>query len=145
VSGEPPPAPHPDPAESRWRFLRDVSVFQLKLLLDGLRDALMIPLSIAAAVLDLLTPGPEDAGLFYRLVKLGERSEAFIDVFEVARRDAAGRPVGTAGERGVDDLLRHVEDFLLDQEQRGGLTAATRARVDRLLDAVSRSRFEREP
>lgn len=126
---------------SRWGFLRDVAVFQLKLVLDGLRDALLIPLSIAAAVADLLVPGPEDGGLFYRLVRLGRRSEAFIDLFEVARRDAA-HEIGAAevGEGGVDELLRPIEAYLLEQERRGGLTAAAREKVDRLLDAVSSRR-----
>ena len=132
----------PPPEVTRWAFLRDVAVFQLKLVLDGLRDALMIPLSLAAAVADLLIPGPEDGGLFYRLVKLGRRSESFIDLFEVARRGERGGAL-EAGAAGVDELLRPVEDYLLEQEKRGGLTASARARIDRVLDAVASSRRPR--
>ncbi len=133
----------PAPDESRWAFIRDVVVFQMKLVLDGLRDALMIPISIAAAGVDLLVPGPETSGLFYRIVVLGRRTEAYIDLYEAADRMEPRREMEGGADPGVDELFRRVEGFLMEQERRGGLTASARARVDRLLDAVAASRDER--
>jgi len=128
-------SPDAERRESRWRFLRDVAVFQAKLVLDGLRDAVMIPLSLAAAVIDLLVPGGETSGLFYRLVALGRRTERWIDLFEAADRVEPRAELRDEG--GVDEVFRKIEGFLGEQERKGGLTASARARVDRLLDAVS--------
>ena len=34
---------------SRWVIVRDLGIFQLKLALDGLKDIILMPVSIAAA------------------------------------------------------------------------------------------------
>ncbi len=114
-------------------------VFQLKLVLDGLRDALMIPVSIAAAVVDLLTSGPEHSGLFYRIVALGRSSEGYIDLFEAADR-VRPRAEASGGDAGVDELFHKVEGFLQEQDRKGGLTSTARVRVDKLLDVLSSSK-----
>ena len=44
------PQPHPD---ERWKFLRDVVVFQIKMLLDNVRDFALMPVSLVAALIDL--------------------------------------------------------------------------------------------
>ncbi len=124
---------------SRWLFIRDVVVFQLKLVLDGLRDALMIPISIAAAVVDLVISADEHSGLFYRIVALGRSSEDYIDLFEAADR-VEPRAAMPGGESGVDELFRKVEGFLQEQDRKGGLTSTARVRVDKLLDVLSSSK-----
>ena len=125
---------------SRWRFLRDVAVFQIKLVLDGLRDGLMIPVSLVAAAIDLLKRGSQEEGFFYRVAALGRRSEAYIDLFEVADRIELARHPAPSEDLRMDDLFRKVEDYLVEQESAGGLTSSARAQVDRLLDAIGSSR-----
>ncbi len=131
--------PELDRRGPRWLFIRDVVVFQLKLVLDGLRDALMIPVSIAAAVVDLLIPGPEHSGLFYRVVALGRSSEGYIDLFEAADR-VEPRTAMPGGEAGVDELFRKFEGFLQEQDRKGGLTSTARVRVEQLLDVLPSSK-----
>jgi hypothetical protein len=46
-------SPAPAASGERWRFLRDVMVFQLKLFLDNLRDFALVPSSLVAALIDL--------------------------------------------------------------------------------------------
>ncbi len=46
---------------SRWAFIRDVAVFQGKLVIDGLRDLVLVPLSLAAAIIGMLAE-PKDPG-----------------------------------------------------------------------------------
>ena len=36
----------PPPAAPRWTLVRDVAVFQVKLLVDGLRDLMLVPASL---------------------------------------------------------------------------------------------------
>ena len=38
----------------RWKFLRDVLVFQLKMFLDNVRDFALMPISLVAALIDLV-------------------------------------------------------------------------------------------
>jgi hypothetical protein len=49
-------SPNPLTVESgsneRWTFFRDVLVFQLKMLLDNLRDFALMPVSLVAALIE---------------------------------------------------------------------------------------------
>ena len=50
--------------EPRWRFFRDVLVFQLKIFIGNLRDFALMPVSVAAAVLDLVNKGDREGSRF---------------------------------------------------------------------------------
>ena len=41
-------------SNERWKFLRDVVVFQLKMFLDNVRDFALMPVSLVAALIDLI-------------------------------------------------------------------------------------------
>ena len=41
-------------SNERWKFFRDVLVFQLKMLLDNVRDFALMPVSLVAALIDLI-------------------------------------------------------------------------------------------
>src|SRR5688500_19470963 len=43
-----------------WRFLLDVVVFQIKMLLVNLRDFALMPVSLAAALIDLVIRGERE-------------------------------------------------------------------------------------
>src|SRR6476659_1928819 len=58
----------PADSQARWRFLRDVVVFQLKMLLDNVRDFALMPISLVAAALDLLFKSDREGALFYRVL-----------------------------------------------------------------------------
>jgi hypothetical protein len=90
AAGPPPPGPGPgQPARadgeppSRWTLLRDVFAFQIKLVIDGLRDVLLSPLSLIIALLGLAFGRHE---WFYELLVVGRRSERWIDLFRAASR-----------------------------------------------------------
>jgi len=70
-----------DDRPSRRVVLRDVLIFQLKLWLDGLKDVFLSPLSIGAAVLDVLF----HKGLFYRVLRLGERFDLWLNLYGRAK------------------------------------------------------------
>ena len=69
----------------RWTLIRDTAVLQFKLIVDGLRDFLLVPLSLIAAIASLATskdgvPGPH----FYRLLQVGKQAgNRFIDALGV--------------------------------------------------------------
>lgn len=120
---------------SRWRLIRDALVFQGKLVLDGLMDIALGPLSLIAALVGLLGQGYEAEGLFYRVLRLGRRFEVWVNLFGSAPPEENSG----AGEC-VDAHVERLERFLAEQVRQGGMTAQVKARIDAWLDAVPRSR-----
>src|SRR5436190_11328141 len=78
-------SPNPLTVESgnneHWTFLRDVLVFQLKMLLDNIRDFALMPITLVAAGIDLISKGEREGALFYRVLRWGSHSEKVIDVY----------------------------------------------------------------
>jgi hypothetical protein len=135
-----PEAPHDYP--DRWTLIRDLFVFQAKLLVDGLRDLLLVPASLVAGIWSLVSgendrPGPQ----FYRLVSLGKQSELWIDLFKAYEN--APEEVRREHEfavKNMDELVDKFESFVVDEYERGGVTAQAKERIDKALDAIQRSR-----
>ena len=125
-----------------WVLIRDVGVLQVKLIVDGLRDLILVPASLIAGVISLARtengkPGPQ----FYQLVSIGKQSEKWINLFGALRNappDVA--PRGHFGEADMDELIGRVENFVVDEYQRGGVTAQAKARLDKALAAMQRRR-----
>lgn len=111
----------------RSSVFRDVVVFQVKLAVDGLRDLLLSPLSIGAALIDLLIPGDDGGKRFYAVVRFGRRTEQWINLFGAADRDGAGDST-----QGADALLNEIEAFMRDPERRDAAKAETQAAIERL-------------
>ncbi len=124
----------------RWTLIRDAAVLQVKLIVDGLRDLVLVPASLIAALISLIRsdagrPGPH----FYRLLAMGKRSERVIDLFGAFRN----APADVAEEAGasdvnIDDLVSRVESFVVDEYRRGGVTAQAKERLDQALNALQR-------
>lgn len=74
---------------TRWVILRDLAIFQAKLFLDGAKDVVLAPLSLAAALLDLLLPGPRPGHRFYGVMRLGERFDSWLSLFGAADKASA--------------------------------------------------------
>lgn len=98
----------------RIDLVRDAVVLQLKLLVDGLRDALLIPLALVAAVLGLLRGGPDCDRELRRVVKLGRRSERWINLFGHQKPLGRSHPASS-----MDSIIEQVESTVLDQYHRG--------------------------
>lgn len=129
------------PAE-RWELLRDVLVFQGKLVLDGLRDLLLSPLSIGAAIIGLIAGGDRPGRYFYGLLSVGRQSDVWINLFGTSRHrfpynnpaDSADTPHGES----VDVLVDKLETLVKRQYERGGITANAKDAIDRALDNIER-------
>jgi hypothetical protein len=137
------PADHTGP-DGRWAFIRDLVVFQLKLLLDALRDVVLSPASIVAGLLDLVSGDDPPGRNFNRLLAAGRRSDAWINLFGEGRFDAEGEE-RSGDTHSVDSLVGHVERLLLEQVERGGVTASAKEAIDRSLDRVTRTKAARRP
>jgi len=131
----------PNSDSPRWTLIRDLGVLQVKLIVDGFRDLVLLPTAIIAAAVSLMRsengkPGPE----FYQLLAAGKRTEHFINLFGALRNAPAEMQVKDTGGGGaeMDDIVSRVESFVVDEYQRGGVTAQAKSRIDEALDRLRR-------
>jgi hypothetical protein len=108
----------------RITLIRETAVLQLKLIADGFRDAVLIPISLLAALVGLLRGGEDCDREFRRLIKLGRRSERWINLFGHQQPLGVSHPAGS-----MDKILNQVESVVLDQYKKGRSTAETRDAV----------------
>lgn len=120
----------------RWELIRDAIVFQVKLAIDALRDLVFSPLSIAATLIDLITGGEHPGRYFYAVLAAGGRTEGWINLFGAPSR-TEGHELATR-ETTVDSFVKQVEGLVVEQYERGGLTASAKEAIDRSLDAIAR-------
>ena len=130
------PGDYPD----RWTLIRDLFVFQAKLVVDGFRDLVLVPAALVAGIWSLASgdkgrPGPQ----FYQLIGVGKQSERWIDLFksyENAPEEVRREYEFATGN--MDELVNRFESFVVDEYERGGVTAQAKARIDKALDAIQR-------
>lgn len=128
----------------RWTLMRDVTVFQGKLILDGLRDLLLSPISIAAALIGIIGGGDKPGRQFYDLLYLGKRSEKWINLFGAASH-VSPPPFDKEDSESVDALVDRLETVARRQYEKGGLTQNAKDAVDRALDAVNKGLNTKKP
>ncbi len=97
--------------ESRWRLIRDVLVFQIKLGMEAVLDITLIPVSLAAAGLDLLLGNWRRPRWFHAVLRFGERCEHRINLWGISTPgvDApqTGGRCGPAQHRDTDPSAGH--------------------------------------
>ena len=99
-------------------LIRAVLMLQLKLLLGAARDLALSPLTLVAALFDLMRLKTHEPQYFRQVLRMGEHTEAWIDMW------SAARDPGEAPRENVDKLLARVEEVVRDPQ-----TGARRARV----------------
>jgi hypothetical protein len=102
---------------TRNQLIRDVLLLQVKLLIGAARDLAVVPVTLAAALLDLILSKSQPPRFFHQVLRMGERSDQWIDVWSAARHESE--------QRGpVDSILASVEEVVRDPK-----VGAHRARV----------------
>ena len=117
------------PESPRLRLLRDATVLQLKLIADGFRDALLIPVSLVAALVGLVRGGADCDAEFRRVIQLGRRSERWINLFGHKRPLDVSHPAGS-----MDRVLEQVEAIVVEQYKKGKSAAEARDAVRKVID-----------
>jgi hypothetical protein len=132
----------PTNGTDRWTMLRDLAVLQVKLIVDGLRDLILVPASLIAGIISLMSssdgkPGPQ----FYHLLGLGKQTEQWIDLFGAYRNAPQDlEHLEPFPDARMDDIVSRIETFVIDEHARGGMTAQAKERFDKALDAIQRKR-----
>ena len=123
-------------------LLRDLGVLQVKLVVDGLRDIILVPASLIAGIISIVSsndgkPGPQ----FYHLLAWGKETEIWINLFGAVKNspDEIEQPP-SFGNQDIDDIVGRLESFVVDEVKRGGVTTQAKERLDKILNAVQSRR-----
>lgn len=130
-----------DTGSDRWTLIRDIAVLQVKLIVDGLRDFILVPVSLVAGLISLFRPGDASGSEFYDLLRVGKRSERWINLFGAA--DRVPEPTDARvrfPEEDIDALVSRVESFVVDEYRRGGVTKQAKDRLDQVLNSLEKRR-----
>lgn len=136
------PATCPDGEDSvsetdRWVVIRDIGVLQVKLIFDGLRDFILVPVSLVLGIISLTRTGKDTGSEFYELLRLGKRSERWINLFGAAdRARRAEEEAELFPGDDIDAMVSRVENFVVDEYHKGGVTKQAKERLDKAIDAL---------
>ena len=125
------------PMPDRWTLIRDILVLQLKLVVDGLRDFILVPISLLVGIVSLMKAGNAAGSGFYELLRTGRRSERWINLFGAAER-VYGPSI--ADDRfpaeDIDEMVSRGESFVVDEYSKGGVTRQAKEQLERALDSL---------
>ena len=94
-------------------LLRAVIVLQMKLALSAARDLVLIPLALLAALIDFMRMKTHEPQYFRSVLRIGERSDRYIDVwYDAHEHDGQSPP-----RENVDALLSRVEEVVRDRKE----------------------------
>ena len=129
----------------RWTLLRDLGVLQVKLLVDGMRDVILVPASLIAGIVSLFSSENGRPGLqFYHLLAWGKESEVWINLFGAVKNSPEKiKQPHPFGDHDIDQIVGRLESLVLDEVKRDGVTAQARERFEKVLDAMHRK--DRKP
>ncbi len=105
-------------AKDREILVRDVIIFGIKLFLDGLKDFVVLWVSLGAAALDLVFPGEKRGHRFYSVMRSAERFDQWLSLYG-ATQNAEDDPEGLFGgsRAGDDTLLGRIEKMAKGHEE----------------------------
>jgi len=95
-------------------LLRDLLLFHIKLVLDGLKGFCMFWVSFAAAVADLILLRKEERGrYFYAVLRMGEKFDLWLNLYAPARH-AGDNADGLFGESraGENSYMGQMEEWV---------------------------------
>ena len=122
-------------SDERWKFVRDVVVFQIKMLLDNLRDLVLMPVALGAALIDLVLRGEREGTLFYRVLRWGWHSEKVIDVYSAIENHPQGDfEIGRSYT--VDGVIARLEEVVTREVEKGGTASSIKNAMDRAIDQL---------
>jgi len=123
----------------RGVLVRNTVVFQLKLMADGFRDLLLLPVSLIATIIGLLRGGDEPEREFNQVIEVGRESERWINLFGNHEVSENTNPAAS-----IDSLFAKVEESLKQQYQTGGISERVQAEIENVLRIAQEKANQKE-
>lgn len=92
----------------RNEVIHDTVVLQLKLIVDGFRDLLLLPVCLGAGIWGLIRHQKDPGRYLYRVLSYGRLSEKWIGLFDEADKDIY--PPLDYDDKKFHDLLQKTQD-----------------------------------
>jgi hypothetical protein len=121
------------PLPDHWQVFRDLLAFQFKLVLDAARDLLLSPISIIAVLVSLLSRQDNPGKHFYYLLRIGHKSDNWINLFGTSDSDAEDPLVSS------DTYVKKVEDLIINEVQKGGVVKNMKDKTDGLIEKIRKN------
>lgn len=115
----------------RGTLIRNTVVFQLKLMADGFRDLVLLPVSLIATLIGLLRGGDEPEREFNQVINVGRESEQWINLFGNHDVPESHNPAAS-----IDALFTKVEKTLKQHYLATGTSARAQAEIDEALQVA---------
>ena len=105
-------------AAKKGTLVRDLLIFQLKLVLDGLKDVALIQISLVAAVFDLVFGRPGRPLVFYNVLKLSEKADLWLNLYGASRHaEHTDDGLFGASRAGDDTMLGKLEEYVRNEKE----------------------------
>ena len=115
----------------RAELFRNSVVFQLKLMADGFRDLVLLPVSLVATLIGLLRGGDEPEREFNQVIEIGRGSEKWINLF------GSHPPEGDSSAAvSIDALFSKLEETLKQQYLTSGISQTVKTEIEEALKAA---------
>jgi len=119
---------------SRSEVVHDTLVLQLKLIIDGLRDLMLMPLVLIASIYGLVMHKSNPGRYLYRLLSYGKASEKWIGLFDEAEKDHLD-PVDLKST-SFDDLIKKTQNAFeskyINEEKKQKLLSKLNSTLDEI-------------
>lgn len=106
---------------ARGELLRRSLLLQVKLIVDGLRDFLLVPVALVATLAGLLRGGDDPAREFNRVIELGRASDEWIDLFGT-HQAANGPHAGSGQPKNLEEWASRAEEAIQKEIKSGELS-----------------------
>ena len=128
---------------TRGELLHDLVVFQLKLTIDAVRDIILFPVTLVAGIIDFIVRRENYAGVFYSVLKLGRKSERWINLFDDADRSTPyGDIIDNLEVNAIDNQLEFIKRKIKSEYDKGTLNKAAKSAMDSAIDSVRSAKQE---
>ena len=117
---------------SRTKVVRDTIVFQVKLAGDGIRDVILSPVSIIAAIAGILFYPSKPDHYLKKLMHFGHKTDRWLNLFGTYGRQRF------SFRKTSDTYVQKVEEMVIKDYQEGGVVNVVKGGTNKLVETAQR-------
>lgn len=124
-------------SSKRQQLVRNIVIFQLKLWVDGLRDLILLPVSLVAAIVGFLRSGEDPERELNQVKAYGRQTEEWINLFGqhgVGEQQGDGK--NSHALASIDGVFDKLEESLRQVYRSGKTSEDAQSEIDEALNAA---------
>jgi hypothetical protein len=117
-------------AARKGTLVRDLLIFQLKLVLDGVKGVALFQISLFAAIFDLVFGRPGRPLVFYNVLRLSEKLDLWLNLYGASKNaEENGDGLFGTSRAGDDTMLGKLEELMRNETEDRASTRAPEAAI----------------